>query len=158
MRYVSRLACTICGTKFSAETPMESLSPRWPADPGDDGSRSPRGRVRTRRLVEPGSTRPLAVRGTASSRYQRRGRFPLDHHPGRGMHAVARVCSSSVRPRRFSFEVKVEGRHHRGFGANPTLSFKDRGMWLIERIGLQGRGNLRSLPPGHSPSAGGGVE
>jgi threonine synthase len=25
-------------------------------------------------------------------------------------------------------EVKDEGRHHRGFGGNPTLSFKDRGM------------------------------
>ena len=25
-------------------------------------------------------------------------------------------------------EVKDEGKHHAGFGANPTLSFKDRGM------------------------------
>ena len=30
----------------------------------------------------------------------------------------------------FRLEVKDEGRHHRGFGANPTLSFKDRGMAL----------------------------
>lgn len=28
----------------------------------------------------------------------------------------------------FRLEVKDEGRHHGGFGANPTLSFKDRGM------------------------------
>jgi len=28
------------------------------------------------------------------------------------------------------FEVKDEGRHYPGFGANPTLSFKDRGMAL----------------------------
>src|SRR5579864_1927662 len=31
---------------------------------------------------------------------------------------------------RCRLEVKDEGRHHAGYGANPTLSFKDRGMAL----------------------------
>ncbi len=110
MRYVSHLACTICGTTFSAETPMNrcphdgrpiqvmriSIASRPRADATAGGTR-------------PGPTRPLAVRGTASSRYQRRGRFPLDRHPGRGMHAVARVCSSAARPRRFSSRGQGRG-------------------------------------------------
>jgi threonine synthase len=40
----------------------------------------------------------------------------------------------------FRLEVKDEGRHHTGFGTNPTLSFKDRGMALTvslaRRLGL----------------------
>ncbi len=46
--------------------------------------------------------------------------------------------------------VKDEGRHHPGFGANPTLSFKDRGMamtvsmakWLgLDRLAVPTQGN-----------------
>jgi threonine synthase len=41
---------------------------------------------------------------------------------------------------RFRLEVKDEGKPHPGFGANPTLSFKDRGMALTvsmaRRLGL----------------------
>jgi threonine synthase len=34
----------------------------------------------------------------------------------------------------FRLEVKDEGRHHPGFGANPTLSFKDRGMAMTVSV------------------------
>jgi threonine synthase len=50
----------------------------------------------------------------------------------------------------FRLEVKDEGRPHKGFGANPTLSFKDRGMAMtvsmaralgIDRIAVPTQGN-----------------
>ncbi len=46
-----------------------------------------------------------------------------------------------------------------GFGLEHTRRTIPRrsARWLIERIALQGA-KSRSLPPGHSPSAGGGVE
>ncbi|MHB1560546.1 MAG: threonine synthase [Isosphaeraceae bacterium] len=34
-------------------------------------------------------------------------------------------------------EVKDEGKHHRGFGGNPTLSFKDRGMVMTVAMARQ---------------------
>ena len=102
MRYVSHLACTVCGTTFSAETLM-NLCPhdgrpiqmvmdldRLKAERGRDGWWNPARRDLWR------------FGGTAASRYQRRDRFPLDRHPGRGMHTVAGVRSSSGRQRRVS--------------------------------------------------------
>jgi threonine synthase len=50
----------------------------------------------------------------------------------------------------FRLEVKDEGRHYPGFGANPTLSFKDRGMAMtvsmaralgISRLAVPTQGN-----------------
>ncbi len=64
--------------------------------------------------------------------------LPLDvNHPGDRRHVVTRgeggtACLPYPHPlaQRLGchLEVKDEGKHHPGCGANPTLSFKDRGM------------------------------
>ncbi|MGO8898458.1 MAG: hypothetical protein ACLQU5_08920 [Isosphaeraceae bacterium] len=115
--------------------------------------------MRTRRLVEPGPAR--------RDLWRFGGLLPLDINDAADSRSIVTLdegCTPSLAyahplPDRVGFrlEVKDEGRYHRGFGANPTLSFKDRGMWLIERIALQDA-KSRSLPHDHSPSAGGGVE
>jgi threonine synthase len=157
MRYVSHLACTICGTKFSAETPMNRCPhdgrpiqvmmdlDRREAECGCDGWWNPA----RRDLWRFGGLLPLDINDAADSR---------------SIVTLGEGCTPSLAyahplsdPIGFRLEVKDEGRHHRGFGANPTRSSKDRRMWLIQRIALQGA-KSRSLPPGHSPSAGGGVE
>jgi len=157
MRYVSHLACTICGTKFSAETPMNRCPhdgrpiqvmmdlDRREAECGCDGWWNPA----RRDLWRFGGLLPLDINDAADSR----SIVTLDEGCMPSL-AYAHPLSDPIG---FRLEVKDEGRHHRGFGANPTRSSKDRRMWLIQRIALQGA-KSRSLPPGHSPSAGGGVE
>ena len=58
------------------------------------------------------------------------GATPLLPQPG---HALAKAAG-------FSLALKDEGRAHLGFGANPTQSFKDRGMAMVvaqaRRLGL----------------------
>ncbi len=59
------------------------------------------------------------------------GHTPLLHY---GEHAVAQAAG-------FGLWIKDEGRAHRGYGANPTQSFKDRGMAMVvamaRRFGLK---------------------
>lgn len=59
------------------------------------------------------------------------GGTPLLHY---SMHSIAKKA-------RITLGIKEEGRAHPGFGANPTQSFKDRGMAMVvaqaRRLGLQ---------------------
>ena len=128
MRYVSHLACSVCGARFSPETPM-NLCPkdgrpvqvmldldRLRTERGPDGWWNPA----RRDLWRFGGLLPLDPDDPDDSRWivsLGEGFTPCLAYT----HPVAeRAC--------FQLEVKDEGRHHLGFGANPTLSFKDRGM------------------------------
>jgi threonine synthase len=128
MRYVSRLACPVCGATYPADRVM-NLCPvdnrpvqveldleRLAAERGRDGWWDP-------------SRRDLWRYG---------GLLPLDvNDPDDRRHVVSRgeghtPCLPYEHPLAGSIgcrlEVKDEGKPYPGFGANPTLSFKDRGM------------------------------
>ena len=129
MRYVSHLECSVCGARFSAEAPI-NLCPqdgrplqmmidldRLKAERGADGWWNPR----RRDLWRFGGLLPLDCDDpddspAGSSAWERDARPRLTYD-----HPLAAQGG-------FRLEVKDEGRHHAGFGANPTLSFKDRGM------------------------------
>ena len=128
MRYVSHLACTVCGTTFSAETPM-NLRPhdglpiqvlidldRLKAECGRDGWWNPA----RRDLWRFGGLLPLDINDAGDSR----SIVTL----GEGCTPSLAYAHSLADRVGFRLEVKDERRHQRGFGANPTLSFKDRGM------------------------------
>ena len=128
MSYVSHLACSVCGVQFPANSvinlcphdgrPLQIVMDleRLKAKRGADGWWTP-------------SRRDLWRFG---------GLLPLDvDDPDDRKHVVTRGegCTPSVpyaHPLAESvgcrLEVKDEGRHYSGFGTNPTLSFKDRGM------------------------------
>jgi threonine synthase len=128
MRYVSHQACTVCGATFSADNLM-NLCPndgrpvqvvidleRLAAERGSVGWWNPARRDLWRfggllplDMNDPTDSRSIVTLGegyTPSLAYD----HPLADRVG------------------FSLEVKDEGRHYPGFGGNPTLSFKDRGM------------------------------
>ncbi len=80
------------------------------------------------------------------------GFTPSLHYP----HALAERIG-------FRLEVKDEGRHHSGFGANPTLSFKDRGMAMtvsmaralgISRLAVPTQGNAGDALAEYAVAAG----
>jgi threonine synthase len=150
MRYVSHLACTVCGTAFSAEVLM-NLCPhdgrpiqvvmdldRLKAESGPVGWWNPD----RRDLWRFGGLLPLDVNDVADSR---------------SIVTLGEGCTPSLAYAHplaervgFRLEVKDEGRHHRGFGANPTLSFKDRGMAMtvsmaralgLDRLAVPTQGN-----------------
>ncbi len=128
MRYVSHLACSTCGACYPADRVMnlcerdgrpvqmvfdlEQLKAERSRDAGWDPSR--------RDLWRFGGLMPLDVAASEDRR----------HIVGLG----AGYTPSLAYPHpwadrlRCRLEVKDEGRPHAGFGANPTLSFKDRGM------------------------------
>jgi threonine synthase len=131
MRYVSHLACTVCGATFSADQIL-NLCPldgrpvqivmnleRLKAECGADGWWNP-------------NRRDLWRFG---------GLLPLDINDQADRHAIVTLgegCTPSLlyahplaTQAGFHLEVKDEGRHYNGFGANPTLSFKDRGMAMV---------------------------
>jgi len=154
MRYVSHLACTICGTTFSAETPM-NLCPhdgrpiqvmmdldRLKAECGRDGWWNPA----QRDLWRFGGLLPLDINDAADSR----SIVTLGEGCTPSL-AYAHPLSDRVG---FRLEVKDEGRHHRGFGANPTLSFKDRGMALtVSMARALGLGRLAVPTQGNAGDA-----
>jgi threonine synthase len=128
MRFVSRLSCSTCGATYPADRVM-NLCPadgrpvqvvidldRLKAERGRDGWWDPA----RRDLWRFGGLLPLD---------------PLDdddrrHIVCRGVGftpsvAYAHPVAEAVGCR---LEVKDEGRHYPGYGGNPTLSFKDRGM------------------------------
>ena len=130
MRYVSHLACSVCGTSFPADAVL-NLCPkdgrpvqmvldldRLKSERGRDGWWDP-----TRRdLWRFGGLLPLDVGDADDARHVvSLGEGFTPSLPYR--HPLAERVG-------FRLEVKDEGRHHPGFGANPTLSFKDRGMAL----------------------------
>ena len=130
MRYVSHLECSTCGASYPADRVMNLCErdgrpvrmvldlDRLRAERGRDGGWDPSrldlwrfGGLLPLDVAEPGDRRHIVTLGegnTPSLEYR---------HP----------WADRLRCR---FEVKDEGRPHPGFGANPTLSFKDRGMAL----------------------------
>jgi threonine synthase len=130
MRYVSRLACPTCGATYPADRVM-NLCPadnrpvqvvidldRLKAERGADGWWDPS----RRDLWRFGGLLPLDVNDPDDRRHVvTRGEGYTPGVPYAHDLAARLGCR---------LEVKDEGRHYPGFGANPTLSFKDRGMAL----------------------------
>lgn len=128
MRYVSHLACSVCEATYPADRPM-NLCPvddrpvqvvldldRLKSERGPDRFWSPDrpdlwrfGGLLPLDRDDPDDRRSIVTLGEGHTPC-----LPYEH-----------PLASSVGCR---LEVKDEGRPHRGFGSNPTLSFKDRGM------------------------------
>ena len=128
MRYVSHLACPTCGATYPADRVMNLCDrdqrpvqmildlARLKAERGSDGGWDP-----TRKnLWRFGGLLPLDPLDDADQRHV--VTLGEGHTPSV---AYAHPWADRLRCR---LEVKDEGRHYPGFGANPTLSFKDRGM------------------------------
>jgi threonine synthase len=130
MRYVSHLACPTCGATYPAdrvmnlcerdERPVQMVLDldRLRAERGPDGGWDP-GRPDLWRF---GGLLPLDVADPEDRRHVvslGEGNTPSLPYP----HPLADRL-------RCRLEVKDEGKPHPGFGSNPTLSFKDRGMAL----------------------------
>lgn len=128
MRYVSRLACPTCGATYPADAVM-NLCPvdgrpvqvvidleQLKAEQGADGWWNPS----RHDLWRFGGLLPLDVNDPDDRR----------HVVGRGEGYTPSVPYENALATAvgFTVEVKDEGRHYPGFGGNPTLSFKDRGM------------------------------
>ena len=128
MRYVSRLECPTCGATYPADSVM-NLCPqdnrpvqvvidleRLKAERGADGWWDP-----TRAdLWRFGGLLPLDVNDPDDARHV--VSLGEGHTPGLPYpHPLADTLGCRL-------EVKDEGKPYPGFGANPTLSFKDRGM------------------------------
>ncbi len=156
MRYVSHLACSVCGATFSANGAM-NLCPhdgrpvqmimdldRLKAERGREGWWNP-GRHDLWRF---GGLLPLDIEDVADS-----GSIVT---LGEGCTPSLTYAYPLAERVGFRLEVKDEGRHHRGFGANPTLSFKDRGMAMtvsmaralgLERLAVPTRGTPETRWP-----------
>jgi threonine synthase len=123
MSYVSHLACTVCGARYTAgrvmnlcerdKRPVEVVLDldRLRAERGCDGWWKPARRDLWRfggllplDIDDPGDRRHIVSRGE--------GATPCAAYP----HPLADRLGCRL-------EVKDEGKHHPGFGANPTLSF-----------------------------------
>ncbi len=130
MRYVSHLCCSVCGVTYPADQ-LLNLCPvdgrpiqvvldleRLKAERGKDGGWNPS----RRDLWRFGGLLPLDINAT-EDREQivslGEGNTPCLPY----QHPLAEQLGCRL-------EVKDEGKPHPGFGANPTLSFKDRGMAL----------------------------
>jgi threonine synthase len=130
MRFVSHLACPTCGASYPADRVMNLCEKdgrpvqmvldidRLKAERGRDGGWDPA----RRDLWRFGGLLPLDI---------------ADPDDRRSIVTLGEGCTPSLpypHPLadrlRCRLEVKDEGKPHRGFGANPTLSFKDRGMAL----------------------------
>jgi len=128
MGFVSHLACTVCGANYPADRVMNLCErdsrplqiivdcERLKAERGPDGWWNPA----RRNLWRFGGLLPLDI-----------------DDPDDRLHVITRgEGCTPCRPYPYPLadrlgcrlEVKDEGKHAPGFGANPTLSFKDRGM------------------------------
>ena len=130
MRFVSHLACSVCGATYPATTIM-NLCPidnrpvqlildlnRLKAEIGPDGFYNPN----RPNLYRFGGLLPLDINHPDDARHITtlgEGHTPSIPY----VHPLASLLNCQL-------EVKDEGRPHPGFGANPSLSFKDRGMTL----------------------------
>ena len=128
MRYVSHLACSVCGSTFPADRTM-NLCPRdgrpvqvvidlarLGFEQGRDGWWNPS----RRDLWRFGGLLPLDVNDPEDSRWV----VSL----GEGFTPSLPYAHPLADRVGFRLEVKDEGRPYPAHGANPTLSFKDRGM------------------------------
>ena len=128
MSYASHLACPTCGATYPRDRVMnlcevdgrpvqvaydlDRLRHERGPDAGWDPSR--------RDLWRFGGLMPLDIRDPDDRRWVvPLGEGYTPHLPYE--HPVASLVGCHL-------EVKDEGRHHHGYGGNPTLSFKDRGM------------------------------
>jgi threonine synthase len=128
MSFVSHLACTVCGATYPADRVMNLCErdsrplqiivdcERLKAERGRDGWWNPE----RRDLWRFGGLLPLDVDNPDDRPHVialGEGGTPCHSYP----HPLADRLGCRL-------EVKDEGKHTPGFGANPTLSFKDRGM------------------------------
>ena len=128
MGYVSHLVCSVCGVEYPADRVMNLCErdgrplqvvldlERLRAERGRNDWWSPN----RRNLWRFGGLLPLDADDAADRRQivgLGEGCTPCLRYP----HPLAEKLHCRL-------EVKDEGRHHYGFGGNPTLSFKDRGM------------------------------
>jgi threonine synthase len=141
MSYVRCLRGTASGLEYSADVPMnldpadgrpvemvldiERLAREKPQAAWYDPSRRDMwrfGGVMALDITDPGDARHIVALGEGGT-----PRLDYAHHP---------VASAAG----LRLSVKEEGRAHPGFGANPTQSFKDRGMAMVvaqaRRLGL----------------------
>lgn len=163
MRYLSHLACSVCGATYPADRVMNLCDrdgrpvqmvldlDRLKAERGRDGWHDP-----TRRdLWRFGGLLPLDVNDPDDRRHVvslGEGCTPSLPYP----HPLADRLDCRL-------EVKDEGRPHAGFGANPTLSFKDRGMALtvsmaramgLRRLAVPTQGNAGDALARYAVAAG----
>ena len=128
MSYFSHLACTVCNAQYPKDRVMNLCErdgrplqvvldlERLASERGRDGWWSPD----RRNLWRFGGLLPLDYDSTADRRHITT--LGEGHTPSLPYaHPLAERVGCRL-------EVKDEGRHYRGFGGNPTLSFKDRGM------------------------------
>jgi threonine synthase len=150
MSYVSHLACTVCGAQYPQDRVMNLCErdgrpvvvildlERLAAERGRDGWWTPD----RRNLWRFGGLLPLDFddpQDRPCITTLGEGSTPSRHYP----HPVAERLGCRL-------ELKDEGRHYRGFGGNPTLSFKDRGMAMtvamarslgLSRLAMPTQGN-----------------
>ena len=128
MRYASSLFCPSCGAVYPADRVMNLCDPcgrpvqiaidlgRLKAERGRQGFWDPS----RRDLWRFGGLLPLDASDPADRAHVvALGEGFTPELPY--LHPLAQTLGCDLR-------VKDEGRHHQGWGANPTLSFKDRGM------------------------------
>lgn len=163
MRYVSHLGCPTCGATYPADRVMNLCErdgrpvqmildlDRLKAERGPDGGWDP--------------TRP--------SLWRFGGLLPLDIDDpddrrriislGEGHTPCLPYAFPLADRLRCRLEVKDEGKPHPGFGANPTLSFKDRGMAMtvsmaralgLSRLAVPTQGNAGDALARYAVAAG----
>jgi threonine synthase len=154
MRYVSHLACPSCGATYPADRVMNLCErdgrpvqmaldlDRLKAERGADGGWDPS----RRDLWRFGGLLPLDVADPGDRRHV--VTLGEGHTPGLPYaHPLADRLGCRL-------EVKDEGRPHAGWGANPTLSFKDRGMALtVSMARALGLGRLAVPTQGNAGDA-----
>jgi threonine synthase len=128
MSHVSHLSCSVCGAQYPADRPMKLCEhdgrpvqmvidlKRLKAEHGRDGWWQPE----RRDLWRFGGLLPLDVDDPDDRRHVvtlGEGHTPSVPYPN----SIATRLGCQL-------EVKDEGKHYPGFGSNPSLSFKDRGM------------------------------
>jgi threonine synthase len=126
--YVSHLSCSVCHAEYAADRVMNLCDrdnrpiqmildfDRIKAEAGRDGWWNPS----RRNLWRFGGLLPLDINNPEDRRYVvTRGEGCTPCRPY--LHPLADRLGCRL-------EVKDEGKHYPGFGGNPTLSFKDRGM------------------------------
>ena len=149
MGYVSHLSCSSVA-RIIRRIGDELVRARRPAIPG--GARSGAAEAPNADATAGGipTARPLAVRRALPLDADDPDGLLAHRHSGRGMHTLPALCASGGRSLGCRLEVKDEGKHYAGFGANPTLSFKDRGMAMtvsmarslgLDRLAVPTQGN-----------------
>lgn len=130
MRYVSHLMCATCGTQYPADRLMNLCEKdgrpvqividveRLKAERGRDGWWDPA----RKDLWRFGGLLPL----DAADAQDRRDIVAL----GEGNTPALPYAHPWADKLKCTLEIKDEGKPHAGYGCNPTLSFKDRGMTM----------------------------